>query len=361
MEHFAQLDKLSEEGYLRRVVSPCGRLVLYNYSDKCVFDKKWNKYTLNARGTVYELSTGKVVAKAFPKFFNFSELPPSKSRNLAKKTDFSTSEKVDGSLGVVYFYDGDWQVNTRGSFNSDQAIEGFEILNSRLNYNLDHLDESVTYLVEIIYPENKIIVDYGSERKLVLLGAYYTPSGLEIHYDFVMETSNRVGMEIVKKYDFKSIDELIAVQERLPSTEEGFVVRFSSGERFKFKSLQYLKIARLLSHLTPLHLWEHMQQGIVNKQVLMELPEEFRPEIDAVVTQLQHEYNRLKEEILSESTRIIEETSSSDNQKKVIGLMQKDLQHGSCIFSILDGQQHKIDKYIMKHIRPKGNNLIISE
>jgi len=355
---FQRLDKLAEEGYLRRVVSPCGRLVLYNYSDKCVFDKKWNKYTLNARGTVYELNTGKIVAKAFPKFFNFSELPVSKSRNLAKQTNFTTIEKVDGSLGVVYFYDGSWRINTRGSFTSDQAIEGAEILKK---YNLFHLNTDITYLVEIIYPENKIIVDYGSCRALALLGAYNKITGLEADESFLRETSDKVNMWIPKRYVFNSIDELIADQERLPSTEEGFVVRFSSGERVKFKSLEYLKIARLLSHLTPLHLWEHMSLGIVNKQVLMELPEEFRPEIDGVVNELQREYNRLKEEIFAESTKIIEETKSADNQKKAIGLMKKELKHSSCIFSILDEQQHRIDDYIMKQIRPKGNNLIITE
>lgn len=358
MEYLAHLDRLSEQGLLRRVVSCCGRLVLYNYTDKCTFDKKWNKYTLNARGTVYELSTGKIVARAFPKFFNFSELPVSKSRNLIKKTDFSTYEKIDGSLGVIYFYDDDWYINTRGSFTSDQAVEGAMMLGKCY---CGFLYTDTTYLAEIVYPENKIIVNYGVERKLVLLGAYHTKSGKEIDYHILLKIAEKTGMEIAKKHDFKSIDRLIEKQEKLPSTEEGFVVRFSNGERVKFKSLEYLKVARLLSYLTPLHLWEHMKDGVVDREILEKLPEEFRPEIDGVVVGLQQEYSKVKEEVMEESTRIIKETSFSDNQKKAIGLQVDDLKHGPCIFSILDNKLDKIDYYIMKKIRPKGNNLIIYE
>jgi len=81
---FKQLDKLTEEGYLRKVISPCGKLCLYNYTDKTTYEKKWNKHTLNARGTVYEIETGKVIARAFPKFFNFEKESGSMIRGAIK-------------------------------------------------------------------------------------------------------------------------------------------------------------------------------------------------------------------------------------------------------------------------------------
>jgi len=36
---FSEYDKLTEEGFLRKVISPCGDLVLYNYTDKCTYEK----------------------------------------------------------------------------------------------------------------------------------------------------------------------------------------------------------------------------------------------------------------------------------------------------------------------------------
>ena len=176
---FKMLDQYSSEGFLKKVISPCGNLVLYNYTDKCTYEKKWNKHTLNSRGTVYEISTGNRIACAFPKFFNFGELAVSRQRNLLKQREFTAFEKFDGSCGIIYFYNGKWNVNTRGSFISDQAIKAEEMLG---NYYIESLNKDITYIVEIIYPENRIIVDYKSEEKLVILAAFYTESGEESQY-----------------------------------------------------------------------------------------------------------------------------------------------------------------------------------
>ena len=126
--NFEELDLLTNRGLLRKVTSSCGNLVLYNYTDQCTFERLWNEHTINSRGTVYEVSTGKLVARAFPKFFNFSELSENKQKEILNSKYFNTYEKLDGSLGIIYFYDGEWRVNTRGSFSSDQAIKGKELL-----------------------------------------------------------------------------------------------------------------------------------------------------------------------------------------------------------------------------------------
>ena len=50
------------------------------------------------------------------------------------------------------------------------------------NYHTDlgTLDREYTYLFEIIYPSNRIVVDYGSSRRLVLLAAVHTQTGIEL-------------------------------------------------------------------------------------------------------------------------------------------------------------------------------------
>jgi len=356
---FKELDKLTEQRYLRRVVSKCGKLVLYGYTDHCTFDRHWNKFTLNARGTVYELETGKVVAKAFPKFFNFSELKPRLQKTFASKTDFETYEKVDGSLGILFYYDGEWRINTRGSFSSDQALYAKEHIMPKYDFKL--IPGNVTLLAEIIYPENKIIVDYGDQKKLVLLGGYASDTGEELSYEDLTRYSTLSGIELIKKLQFNNIDELIKSQESMPATEEGFVVAFPQRNggmyRIKFKSLEYLKLASLLGHMTPLHFWKNMQDGIVNREFLSHFPEEFRDDADKITDSLEKEFKELKEIVLSQCQKLISSSSKSSNIRKAIGINLKNYPHGTCAFAILDGEENRVDSYVMKQIRPKGNVL----
>lgn len=361
--NYTELDKLTEEGYLRKVEQ--GNLVAYNYTDKCTYEKKWNKYTLNCRGSVYAKSTGELIARAFPKFFNFEELAVSKQRNLLKQKDFEVYEKMDGSLGIVYYYDGKWRVNTRGSFTSDQAIKATEMLSK---YKFDRLTSDVfgnyTFLVEIIYPDNKIIVDYGKEEKLVLLGAY--DSRYEDVTDGLANLAYTLGLELPEKYTFESIDKLIEWQLSLPATEEGCVVRFKNGERVKFKSKEYLRVARILQRCTPLALWETMVNGQVSKEFLESVPEEFRKEVDQVTMTLEYRYLQKYKQIYDTMEyvnkhlfNLLPPDLTTTEKCAALGkwLKNNPLEHGNILFSILRGKNYNMEKYIMKLIKPKGNVL----
>src|SRR5690606_36552854 len=104
----------------------------------------------------------------FGKFFNLGEMPETRLENLPKE-NYTVTEKMDGSLGIIYNYKGKWRVATRGSLSSEQAKRAEQILTK---YDMSEIPINFTILVEIIYPENKIVVNYGNEEKLVVLGAY---------------------------------------------------------------------------------------------------------------------------------------------------------------------------------------------
>jgi len=362
--NFKRLDELTELGYLRKVTSPCGKLFLYNYTDHCTYEKKWDKYTLNARGTVYEVGTGKVIARAFPKFFNFGELAVSKQRNLLKQTNFDSFEKMDGSLGIVYFYDGEWRINTRGSFTSDQAIRGKEILDSKYGGH-GRICRGNTYLVEIIYPENRIIVDYGNECKLTFLAAFSTESGEELNPDNIHPAHSLYLINNrAPKYTFNSIDEVIETQSKLGKMEEGFVVRFADGYRCKFKSAEYLKVARLLSEMTLLNFWKAMINGEVQAEIIEEIPEEFRDECDRLKENIELSYQKVRTEVEQDYLYAIKSIGGlyelSEDRKK-LGIFIKEhgdeIKHPAAMFSKL--LNNNADKYIMKAIRPSGNQIVV--
>lgn len=348
MNSLSKFAKYVADGLISRKVSPCGRLVLFDYTEKTQWEKAWDEVTLNARGTVYELSTGAIVAQSFPKFFNFSELTLEKqSQLLAQK--FSVQEKMDGSLGIVYFYDNEWHVNTRGSFVSDQAVKGLEMLQK---LEKQFLIPGVTYLVEIIYPENRIVVDYSGEEKLVLLSAF-NKSGSEL------PIGGTVFKHKAKEYTLSSVPEILAKLKELSFNEEGYVVRFQDGTRVKFKGEEYVKMHRIISGMSPLVLWESMKDGKVSTELLASIPEEFREQYEKMAADLELKYWGQKEQIDVYMSFLlgnicVEEGVTPEN-RKALGLYLKnnDSELAPFVFPAFLGKG--LDEMIKREIRPTGN------
>lgn len=346
-----------KEGYLRK--SEKDGLVLYGYTEKTTFDRYWNEYTRAARGLILEKKTGRVIAKPFPKFFNLGEHEETFLVNLPKNVPYSSFEKVDGSLGIIFNYGGHWQLATRGSFYSEQAIKGFEILKK---YNLSAINPSTTLLAEIIYPDNKIIVDYGKEEKLVLIGAYDAESGYEFNPSSVYSMGKEAGMPCAKNYGY-SITEMIELQKTLPKDEEGFVVRFDNGLRVKIKGEEYLRIAKMLSHMSPLSFWEAMVNGSVPKEYLDQLPEEFREEFEPIVEDLETQFALVMDEVVNDSYALPTRSLAPEGRKQ-IGIFLRDtneVKHKAAMFPLLENKKEIVTRYVMKQIRPDGNVLKIVE
>ena len=131
------LSKYIDEGLVIKQVHSTLPLSIYNYSRECQYSGKWDDITLNCRGLVLD-NDGNVIAKPFPKFFNYEELKPEDIPN----ENFEVYEKMDGSLGSVFNYDGEWYMATRGSFQSDQAIKAKQILDTK--YNVSSLRKTRT-------------------------------------------------------------------------------------------------------------------------------------------------------------------------------------------------------------------------
>lgn len=345
--NFKEMDELVEQGYLKKQISPCCKLILYDYTDKTTYERYWNEHTINNRGMVYELSTGKVVARPFPKFFNWSELDKKEQQRLLSLNSFTATSKEDGSLGIIYFYDGEWRVNTRGSFNSDQAIKAKSMLKNMMK----HAYKSLTYLVEIIYPENRVVVDYGSFEGLIQIGTYETSTGREIY------TSGSPFDDSASIAYFNNIEELQSYIKTLTYNEEGYVVRFSDGTRVKFKGDEYLKMHRIVTRLSPLVLWENMKDGEVDKSFLMSIPEEFRKEYEEIAHLLKVKYNNELDHIYQSYLELSCRLNLNTAKELGIFLKNNPSDYSSAYFELLKGRPIP-DKLIMKIIRPKNNQIM---
>lgn len=341
-------------GLIRKVVNLAGDLVLYNYTDQCTYEKVWDEYTRQARGIIFEVETGECIARPFPKFFNLGEQPETRLENLPT-SGYEIHEKLDGSLGILYYWDGKWNVATRGSFSSDQALYAQEKILPK--YDLSCLATIVTYLVEIIYPENRIVLNYGSRESLVLLGAI-DYSGREYPRDYMVTISLNTGMELSKPY---SISLLAAVElgKALPGDLEGFVLHWpETGLRVKIKGEEYLRLHRIICGMSPLAFWEVMDSnGRVPLDYLQQIPEEFRPRWESIVQTLEEQYSALLGRALDDIRHL-----PSVTDFRAVGIYLKQdagstIKYPKTVFPFLRKGVAGIHDLLKEMIRPHGNQL----
>jgi RNA ligase len=354
------LNKYIDKGLIIKQVHPTLPLSIYNYSRECQFNGNWDRYTLACRGLVLD-NEGNVIAKPFPKFFNWEEIKDDKyahcegcrrvgmincahpeecggweMRSVIPNESFEVYEKMDGSLGIIFYYEeelsdekryniwfnnnyqtgmerffdpnnlpdfddpyyeptprikGEWHMATRGSFQSEQAIKGMEILNK---YNRVQLMENYTYLVEIIYPENRIVVDYGKEERLVLLGIVRTDSGEELDYSTMCNESDVTGIPLVMKYKTWGED-WETLKKEISKDNEGYVIRFSGGMRMKIKGDEYVRLHKILTNFSTKDIWELLRNNEPLEPFLERVPDEFDKWVKAIIMNLRYSFHHIDE------------------------------------------------------------------
>lgn len=266
------IEKYIEEKWIISQTHPTLPLTIYNYSQATQFERKWDEITLACRGLILD-ADGKIVARPFAKFFNWEEIKDHPEFPASKfAMPYEVFDKEDGSLGIGIFYKGEFVIATRGSFTSDQAIRAAKILKK---YDISEAANfsAMTFLFEIIYPENRIVVDYMGEEKLVLLGIVETATGKELEYDQVKRVAEKMGMPVVKRWEdnlsFEKIKSL-NIENR-----EGVVVKFSWG-RMKIKFEDYCALHRILTNCSSYDIWENLRTfGELPKELFEKVPDEF--------------------------------------------------------------------------------------
>lgn len=279
----------TELGWLDKHESADGKLVGFKYSRQTVYDGAWDEITLQCRGIVFEKSTGKIVAHPFDKFFNYQEIYNNEGKFTALGERltrlghgfepevtkiFRSMDKIDGSLGIVFFYDGRWIVKTGGSFDADQAKWAQTWLDDPRNINRDKLREGYTYCFEIVYNGDAHVCHYDYEG-LVLLG-FFDEQHRESQMIDVVEAAYQLACRYSHEYKFDTMTQLIEHAKTLDVDHEGFVVTFSSGFKVKVKGVEYLERFKLISAISKKDIRAHFDlvHLIVEPEYKKEIPEE---------------------------------------------------------------------------------------
>jgi RNA ligase len=323
---------------------------ILNYTDAAMYTPgAWNNPAVRiCRGLIVS-PLDYVVARPWAKFFNHNQ---AEAGELDFDAPVEVTDKLDGSLGIIHVaQDGSTRVATRGSFESEQAQHATRWLSERPGWVLDD-SYGWTPLVEIIYPGNRIVCDYGDRDELVLLGAVHIESG-----DYVgPEAAARVTgwpYKLADTFEYMTLREALEAPPR-PGAE-GLCVRYPDNRIVKIKQEDYVRLHRIVTGLSERSIWGAVTLGQSLEDVLAELPDELHEwtrmtwrnlevnvGLDLVGTDLAHR-------------DILAAVSDSDGrfERREYAELAKDSRFRPYLFMVLDGKNPQ--PAILKSYKPKGD------
>lgn len=327
-----------------------GDLFIYVYTQNSVVNRIWNNITKAARGLILD-KDGNIVARPFNKFFNLFERWETEPNNLPIGNYF-VEEKLDGSLGIIFFHDGKWNISTKGSLGSDQANYAREYLLPK--YDFSKMDPNETILTEIIYPTNRIVVDYGDFEGLRLLAVRNKHTGHEQPAGRIPILADQMHMSCRETYDNNLLSGIVGSTniEDLPFHEgtEGFICRWSNGFRVKIKNPWYLTIHKALDMRSQKKILD-MIEGKEYRSVLLSLPKELQVQFDDIYSHLRTMMWDVERQMMSawDSVKHMAKESRRDFALEVNKTVDNNFK--SAMFSLLDG--YTIEHHVFKVVRSK--------
>ncbi|MFJ5071266.1 RNA ligase [Kitasatospora sp. NPDC088556] len=337
----ALLARSLEEGFVREQIHPTLPLRIFNYAEKAVFEREWNEVTLKCRGLIID-PQGRILARPYAKFFNYSEHPEGA---FGLDDTVVVTDKLDGSLGILYpLPDGGHAIATRGSFTSDQALHATKIWQERYA-DTASVKPGVTYLFEIIFPENRIVCDYGALDDLVLLGGVDIATGTALAADELPWDGPRVNT-----FAFNTLADTLAAPPR-PGAE-GFVLRFPGHDNtmIKIKQDDYVALHRIITGLNARAVWERLGAGDTVAEICDGLPDEFHDWVKDVAADLMRQRDAILTEARAEDQRILDALPEGWARKEYAVLAGRSPMR-AWLFMLLDGRDPSAR--IFHTLRPK--------
>lgn len=264
-----------------------GHLVSVKYANPNV---PWEQELYRqARGIILDANTGEVLARPYDKFFNFGQVlaTPELSERFSSwhkgpAGTFTVTEKVDGSLAIMYDDHGTLRIGSSGSpiargLNANERTTGpgttpwidiFKKLYSAETVEKLHKIAKVnTIIFEFVTPEHTIVIPHDKEE-FILHGMRNTITGDETSFSGIkklLEEMDIHDIPLAREYpEMKSFED---INKLLPTLHnfEGFVIRWDDGYRLKMKTEEYVRAHHTITlfgtpSLRKAYLWVVMNQ-----------------------------------------------------------------------------------------------------
>ena len=344
------LNSMIKEGYIKGQTHPTYDLKIYNYTNKAVYEQMWNPATRACRGLVVD-GEGIIISRPFPKFFNYGEYKEG-TLDLAQKV--YVTDKADGSLGISVPTPDGTIIATRGSFTSDQALWATKWL--KTYYPDFEAVPYMTYLWEIIYPENRIVLDYGGDEVLLLLGMVDNETGQYFPGRTGLAESIPIEClwyaESVEHFPYKTLGEALNAPPRVNA--EGLVVYFPESDTLiKIKQEDYVRLHKLITNLSEKKVWEALRDRDKYYDLIESLPDEFFPWVKEVSNKLNEQALKIQDKVNWEYMAILGKLEE-DHERKDFAELAKKATYPGLMFMKYDNKVTSISEAIWKMIEPKG-------
>lgn len=342
---FSGLVNRIADGYVTAREHPALPLTILNYTAKAQYERTWDEVTRQCRGLIVHSVTGEVIARPFPKFFNLGEMD-----ELPEGPPTFVHDKLDGSLGIAYEYDGHIGIATRGSFTSEQALWATHWLIT--NHPMWSPEPGVTELFEIVYPGNRIVLNYGDYEGLIRLARLDLVTGAD--RELLLPPFPAAAA-------FEPDDlELLAQLANSRKETEGLVCTWvrpgAPSVRIKLKSDEYVRLHRVVTGLSNRTIWEHLAAGTY-ETLLAEVPDEFyawaTEQHDALVSK----YEAILHTAQFELDQAICLVGNLKDRKALAERIKHATYPGLC-FALLDGKD--ASERIWRMLKPERETPLIS-
>lgn len=290
-----------------------------------------------------------IVARPFDKFFNHGE-------SYAAHIDWRTAqvqEKLDGSLMILYYYQGMWNVATSGTPNAGGTVQGFQMTFARLFWQTwyankmplpGELHKNHTFMFELTSPYNRVVVKHDKPR-LRLIGVRNNINGAEL------PTHGFADYEIVRSFPIAGAG-YAALKESFddmdPCEQEGYIVVDADFNRVKVKHPGYVALHHMRSSISPKNVLEVVRQGEA-AEVLAHFPE-WKQIFDVV----QGRYDGLLMELEQDWASM----PRNFNARKEFADVAMTSRVPGAMFSMLDGRVKSVREFLaMMHIDTLADRL----
>ncbi len=333
------LNNLYSQGLVTKQFHPKHPLIIWNYSRVAQYNNLWTPLLITCRGLITDFD-GNIVAKGFNKFFNLEEHTPEEIPN----EPFEVFEKMDGSLIIGFVYNGEFHTATRGSFTSEQSIDARKIIDEMKVSDI--FKEGYSYLFEYIAPNNRIVVDYGDWRELVVLTIIDNKTNEEAKYPELIVMACE-GFRVVNRY--LGIDDYTQLKSKIKENKEGYVIRFNSGFRVKIKGEEYVRLHRLITNFSNVDIWELLKDGKSLNEFLDNVPDEFDVWVKGWINKLKQEYEDIESEVDFMYNRYIDRFMTRKEIAEIV--LKKPSYLHAILFKMVDEKNYS--HLIWKLIKPE--------
>lgn len=357
LSNLMDLDKLEkhiQDRYVSRQKHPHLPLWILNYTPEATFSDTWDEITTLTRGLIIN-DQQEVIARGFSKFFNLGDTRrPETALDKLLPGIPEVTEKLDGSLGIYWAYQGEYGIATRGSFTSEQSQWATQYFRKHHAYWADHFPEWVTPVFEIIYPANRIVVQYDWEG-LTLLSMIDNKTGYEPPYAILRAyCESWPGFPLVKKFA-RSLGQCMADNDK---NAEGYVLTWKHPHqapfRVKVKFSEYVRLHKLITGVSPKAIWEILAQGhSLEPMRAGDLPVHFTAWVGKWQAKLQSEYQAIEQEALEvfQQWQPTEITNGVSERKQAAAVFTQYPRLAAILFKMLDHQPYEL--LIWKMLKPK--------